>query len=78
MPTMRSEPWAKFTTFITPKMRVRPKAVSPYMDPIMTPLSADCRTAVMRRLRPVFLPGPGSGPGGVECKGYLLAGKTGV
>ena len=30
METMRNDPWAKLITFITPKMRVSPTAVSPY------------------------------------------------
>ena len=39
MPIMSISPWAKFTMFMTPQMRVSPMAISEYMKPMSKPLT---------------------------------------
>jgi hypothetical protein len=39
MPSIRKSPWAKLMIFMTPKIRVRPRAISAKTPPISRPLT---------------------------------------
>src|SRR5437867_6129347 len=70
MPQTIMSPWAKFTTRITPKIRVRPTAIRLYTPPKRTPLTIPCRTSVRSTPTPTQgrkggSSGAGAVPGGV-------------
>src|SRR5256712_6471870 len=60
MPQTIMSPWAKFTTRITPKIRVRPTAIRLYTPPNRTPLTIPCRTSVRSTPAPLDPPSPPS------------------
>ena len=52
---MNSEPWAKLTTRVTPKMTVRPAATRKSEEALASPLRAWTRTVSIRQAGRIFL-----------------------